>query len=122
VNEIAARENATSEKNISQMKDIIQKIVQNSKFQESRDLAEKVHKSLLQSLSGKPYGAMNSLGVKGGPFWVLIGGNMPSILVEISHLSNTQEEARLKTPSYRASIVQGVYGGIMEYIRSLGKG
>jgi N-acetylmuramoyl-L-alanine amidase len=122
VNEIAARENATSEKNISQMKDIIQKIVQNSKFQESRDLAEKVHKNLLQSLSGKKYGAMNSLGVKGGPFWVLIGGNMPSILVEISHLSNTQEEARLKTPSYRASIVQGVYDGIMEYIRSLGKG
>jgi N-acetylmuramoyl-L-alanine amidase len=122
VNEIAARENATSEKNISQMKDIIQKIVQNSKFQESRDLAEKVHKNLLQSLSGKPYGAMNSLGVKGGPFWVLIGGDMPSILVEISHLSNAQEEARLKTPSYRASIVQGVYAGIMEYIRSLGKG
>ena len=122
VNEIAARENATSEKNISQMKDIIQKIVLNSKFQESRDLAEKVHKNLLQSLSGKSYGAMNSLGVKGGPFWVLIGGNMPSILVEISHLSNTQEEARLKTPSYRASIVQGVYVGIMEYIRSLGKG
>jgi N-acetylmuramoyl-L-alanine amidase len=122
VNEIAARENATSEKNISQMKDIIQKIVLNSKFQESRDLAEKVHKNLLQSLSGKNYGAMNSLGVKGGPFWVLIGGNMPSILVEISHLSNTQEEARLKTPSYRASIVQGVYAGIMEYIRSLGKG
>jgi len=122
VNEIAARENATSEKNISQMKDIIQKIVQNSKFQESRDLAEKVNKNLLQSLSGKPYGAMNSLGVKGGPFWVLIGGDMPSVLVEISHLSNTQEEVRLKTPSYRASIVQGVYDGIMEYIRSLGKG
>ena len=65
---------------------------------------------------------MNSLGVKGGPFWVLIGGEMPSILVEISHLSNAQEEARLKTPAYRASIVQGVYDGIMEYIRSLGKG
>jgi N-acetylmuramoyl-L-alanine amidase len=122
VNEIAARENATSVKNISQMKDIIQRIVQNSKFQESRDLAEKVNKNLLQSLSGKNYGTMNSLGVKGGPFWVLIGGDMPSILVEISHLSNAQEEARLKTPSYRASIVKGIYDGIMEYIRSLGKG
>jgi len=115
-------ENATSEKNISQMKDIIQKIVQNSKFLESRDLAEKVNKNLLQSLSGKKYGAMNSLGVKGGPFWVLIGGEMPSILVEVSHLSNAREEARLKTPSYRALIIQGLYNGIMEYIRSLGKG
>ncbi|HEX2695645.1 MAG TPA: N-acetylmuramoyl-L-alanine amidase [Acidobacteriota bacterium] len=121
VNEIAARENATSAKNISEMKDIIQAIVRNSKIQESKELAEKIHGSLLRSLSAK-YGPMNSLGVKGGPFWVLIGGEMPSMLVEISHLSNAQEEARLKTPAYRAVIVQGIYDGIMGYIRSLGKG
>jgi N-acetylmuramoyl-L-alanine amidase len=47
---------------------------------------------------------------------------MPSVLVEISHLSNAQEEARLKTPAYRAVVVQGIYEGIMEYIKSLGKG
>ena len=121
VNETAARENATSAKSISQMKDIILKIVQNSKIAESRDLAEKIHRNLLQSISRK-YGPMNSLGVKGGPFWVLIGGEMPSILVEISHLSNAGEEARLKTPAYRDTVAQGVYDGIMEYIRSLGKG
>jgi N-acetylmuramoyl-L-alanine amidase len=121
VNETAARENATSAKSIFQMKDIIMKIVQNSKIAESRDLAEKIHRNLLQSISRK-YGAMNSLGVKGGPFWVLIGGEMPSILVEISHLSNAAEEARLKTPAYRDTVAQGVYDGIMEYIRSLGKG
>ncbi|MHB8095567.1 MAG: N-acetylmuramoyl-L-alanine amidase [Candidatus Aminicenantales bacterium] len=121
VNEIAARENATSAKNISQMKDIIQKIVQNSKFAESKDLAGKVHLGLQQSLS-KKYGPVNSLGVKGGPFWVLIGGEMPSVLIEISHLSNGQEEARLKTQPYRQIIVQGLYDGIMEYVRSLGKG
>jgi len=121
VNEIAARENATSARNISQMKDIIQKIVQNSKFAESRDLAGKVHSGLRQALS-KKYGPVNSLGVKGGPFWVLIGGEMPSVLIEISHLSNGQEESRLKTQPYRQIIVQGLYDGIMEYIRSLGKG
>ncbi len=121
VNEIAARENATSTKNISEMKNIIQAIVRNSKIQESKELAEKIHGSLLKALAAK-YGAMNSLGVKGGPFWVLIGGEMPSMLVEISHLSNAQEEARLKTAAYRAVVVQGVYEGIMEYIRSLGKG
>jgi len=121
VNETAARENATSAKNISQMKDIIQAIVRNSKIQESKELAEKIHGSLLKSLSAK-YGPMNSLGVKGGPFWVLIGGEMPSMLVEISPFSNAQEEARLNTPAYRAVVVQGIYEGIMEYIRSLGKG
>jgi N-acetylmuramoyl-L-alanine amidase len=121
VNETAARENATSAKNISEMKNIIQAIVRNSKIQESKELAEKIHGGLLKSLSAK-YGSMNSLGVKGGPFWVLIGGEMPSVLVEISHLSNAQEEARLKTPAYRAVVVQGIYEGIMEYIKSLGKG
>jgi N-acetylmuramoyl-L-alanine amidase len=121
VNEIAARENATSAKNISEMKNIIQAIVRNSKIQESKELAEKIHNGLLKSLKAK-YSAMNSLGVKGGPFWVLIGGEMPSMLVEISHLSNAQEEARLKTAAYRTVVVQGIYEGIMEYVRSLGKG
>jgi N-acetylmuramoyl-L-alanine amidase len=121
VNETAARENATSAKSLSQMKDIIMKIVQNSKIAESRDLAEKINRNLLQSIS-KKYGPMNSLGVKGGPFWVLIGGEMPSILVEISHLSNAGEEARLKTPAYRDAVVQGIADGVMEYVRSLGKG
>ncbi len=121
VNETAARENATSAKNISEMKNIIQAIVRNSKIQESKELAEKIHGGLLKSLSAK-YPGMNSLGVKGGPFWVLIGGEMPSMLVEISHLSNAQEEARLKTPAYRTVVVQGIYEGIMEYVRSLGKG
>ncbi|MDD8015097.1 MAG: N-acetylmuramoyl-L-alanine amidase [Acidobacteriota bacterium] len=121
VNEIAALENATSTKNISQMKDIIQKIVRNSKIQESRELAGKIHGSLLGSLS-KKFGAQRSLGVKGGPFWVLIGGEMPSVLIEVSHLSNAQDEARLKTAAYRDTIVNSLYDGIMEYIRSLGKG
>jgi N-acetylmuramoyl-L-alanine amidase len=121
VNETAARENATSAKNISEMKTIIQAIVRNSKIQESRVLAEKIHNGLRKSLTAK-YGVTNSLGVKGGPFWVLIGGEMPSMLVEISHLSNATEEARLKTTAYRATVVQGIYEGIMEYIKSLGKG
>ena len=121
VNETAARENATSTKNIGQMKDIIQKIVKNSKVMESRDLAERMQRNLVQSLSlDRP--TIKSLGVKGGPFWVLIGSDMPSVLVEISHLSNTNEEAKLKTARYRELAVQGIYNGIVEYIRSLGKG
>jgi N-acetylmuramoyl-L-alanine amidase len=121
VNEIAARENATSTKSISQMTEIIKKIVQNSKIPESQALAENVHKSLLRTLSDKDR-PMKSLGVKGGPFWVLIGGDMPSILVEVSHLSNSREEGLLKTPAWRSRIVRGLADGIMDYVRSLGKG
>lgn len=119
--ELAAMENATSTKNIGEMKTILQKIIQNSKIQESRDLAEKIQKNLVKSLS-RDLPAVKNLGVKGGPFWVLIGGEMPSVLVEVSHLSNAKEEARLKTRKYRDLAAQGIYEGIMEYIRSLGKG
>ena len=121
VNELAARENATSTGNIGRMKNIIEKIVKNSKFQESKDLAEKIHRNLISSISQK-YSPVKSLRLGGGPFWVLIGGEMPSVLVEISHLSNAQEEARMKTNAYRQVIVDGIYNGIIEYIRSLGKG
>ena len=119
--ELAAAENATSTKNIGEMKTVLLKIVQNSKIQESRDLAEFIQKNLIKSLSSD-LPAIKDLGVKGGPFWVLIGGEMPSVLVEISHLSNAKEEAKLKTKKYRELAAQGIYDGIMEYIRSLGKG
>ncbi len=119
--ETAARENATSTKNISEMKDIIEKIVQNSKIVESKELAESIQNSLVKSLSQK-YSNVKSLGVKGGPFWVLIGGEMPSVLVEISHLSNPTEEKRLENPQYRQLVAQGIYEGIKEYVNSLGKG
>ena len=119
--ELAARENATSAKNMGQMKDIIQKIALNSRIDESRGLAEKIQRRLLESLAlANP--KIKDLGVKGAPFWVLIGSEMPSVLVEISHLSNPAEEARLKTARYRELAVQGIYNGIMEYVRSLGKG
>jgi N-acetylmuramoyl-L-alanine amidase len=121
VNELAARENATSTGNIGRMKEIIDKIVKNSKFQESKDLAEKIHRNLIKSISAK-YGPAKSLRLGGGPFYVLIGSEMPAVLAEISHLSNAQEESRLKTKEYREVLVDGIYSGIIEYIRSLGKG
>jgi len=121
VNEIAALENATSTKTISEMQNTLKKIVQNSKILESRDLAYKIHQNLVKSLS-QHYSAVESLGVRGGPFWVLIGGEMPSVLVEISHLSNAQEEERLKSPAYRRQVAVGILEGILEYRRSLGKG
>jgi N-acetylmuramoyl-L-alanine amidase len=119
--EIAARENATSSKTIGEMQDTLKKIVQNSKILESRDLADKIQVNLVKSLS-QHYSPVQDLGVRGGPFWVLIGGEMPSVLVEVSHLSNPQEEERLRSAPYRRQIALGIYEGILEYMRSLGKG
>jgi N-acetylmuramoyl-L-alanine amidase len=119
--ELAALENATSTKNIGEMKSILEKIVQNSKVQESHDLAAAIQRNLVKSLA-RDLPSVRDLGVKGGPFWVLIGGEMPSVLVEVSHLSNSKEEAKLKTKKYRDLAAQGIFDGIMEYIHSLGKG
>ncbi len=118
---VAARENATTTKNISQQREILEKIIRTNKLMESRDLANRLQKNLVTRLASK-YQGIKNLGVKGGPFWVLIGGEMPSVLVEISHLSNPLEEERLNTTQYRQAVAQGIYEGILQYIESLGKG
>ncbi len=121
VNELAARENASSNKNIREMKLIVDKIIKNTRYEESRALAEKIHHQLLGHLK-QHFGPRDDLGVKGGPFWVLIGSEMPAVLVEVSHLSNPKEEEALKTDFYREAIATGLFRGIIEYIKSLGKG
>ena len=117
----AALENATSSKNLSEMRSILEKIAKNSKVMESRELANDIQKNLVLTLK-KQYKDVVDLGYKGGPFWVLIGVETPSILVEVSYLSNSKEEGRLKNAQYRQYIAQGIYSGIKEYMNSLGKG
>jgi len=119
--ETAALENATSTKNLSEMRSILEKIAKNSKVLESKELADNIQKNLVHTLQ-KQYKDVIDLGFKGGPFWVLIGVDTPSILVEVSYLSNAKEEIRLKDAQYRQNIAQGIYSGIKEYINSLGKG
>ncbi len=119
--ETAALENATSSKNLSEMRSILEKIAKNSKIMESKELANDIQKNLVLSLQ-KLYKDVKDLGYKGGPFWVLIGAETPSILVEVSYLSNSKEETRLKNAQYRQYIAQGIYSGIKEYLNSLGKG
>ena len=119
--ETAALENATSTKNLSEMRSILEKIAKNSKVMESKELANNIQKNLVLILQ-KEYKDVKDLGYKGGPFWVLIGVETPSVLVEVSYLSNTKEEIRLKNAQYRQYIAQGIFSGIKEYVNSLGKG
>jgi len=119
--ETAALENATSTKKLSEMRSILEKIAKNSKVMESKELANDIQKNLVLTLQ-KKYKDVKDLGYKGGPFWVLIGVETPSVLVEVSYLSNSREETRLKNVQYRQYIAQGIYNGIKEYMNSLGKG
>src|SRR5258708_3376038 len=116
--EVAARENAVSEKSIHELQDLVKKIALKEKIQESREFAADVQKSLYTNLSAKSPGLRNR-GVKKAPFIVLIGANMPSILAEISFVSNPGDEKKLKTPEYRQRIAESLYKGIAKYANGL---
>jgi N-acetylmuramoyl-L-alanine amidase len=116
--EVAARENAVSEKSVHELQDLVKKIALKEKVGESHEFAGEVQKSLWGGLAAKSPGLRNR-GVKKAPFIVLIGANMPSVLAEISFLSNPADERRLKTPEYRQRIAEYLYRGITHYASGL---
>lgn len=117
--EVAARENAASDKSIHELQDLVKKIALKEKIEESREFASDVQGALHTGLAIKNPGERNR-GVKKAPFVVLIGANMPSILAEISFLSNPTDERRLRTPAYRQRIAESLYHGISQYVDGLG--
>ena len=118
--EVAAQENAMSSKSMADMRTILDQILQNSKIFESRILSELIQGGMVANLK-KKYDAVADLGVKKAPFYVLLGAQMPSALVEVSFLSYVDEAKRLASPSYRQAVAAGLYLGIINFIQSLGK-
>ena len=116
--EVAARENAVSEKSIHELQDLVKKIALKEKIEESREFAMDVQKSLYGGLVAKSPG-LHDRGVKKAPFIVLIGANMPSILAEISFVSNPTDERKLKTNEYRQRVAECLYRGISKYVSGL---
>jgi N-acetylmuramoyl-L-alanine amidase len=116
--DVAARENAVSEKSIYELQDLVKKIAMKEKIEESREFATDVQASLHSGLSSKAP-AIRDRGVKKAPFIVLIGANMPSILAEISFVSNPTDEHRLATSEYRERIAESLYRGIAKYVNGL---
>jgi N-acetylmuramoyl-L-alanine amidase len=116
--EVAARENAVSEKSIFELQDLVKKIAMKEKIEESREFAGDVQQSLHSGLAAKSP-AIRDRGVKKAPFIVLIGANMPSILAEISFVSNPVDEHKLATSEYRERIAESLYRGIAKYANGL---
>jgi N-acetylmuramoyl-L-alanine amidase len=114
--EVAARENAVSEKSIHELQDLVKKIALKDKIEESREFAVDVQQALYNGLANH---GMRNRGVKKAPFIVLIGANMPSILAEISFVSNPADAKRLKTPEYRQKIAESLYRGTSKYVSGL---
>lgn len=113
--QLAARENNTSLEKVSVLQAILFDLMVNYKINDSAHLAEEVQKGLVKKVSAEYPGVKNH-GVKQGPFYVLVGATMPSILVEVAFLSNEKEEARLRDPAYQELTARGIFDGIKAYI------
>jgi len=115
---VAARENAASTLSMGEMPDIVKAIALNNKVDESRDFASHVQRAMLERLrtSNK---TLKDLGVKQAPFVVLIGATMPSVLAEISFVTNPQEARLLKGNAYRQKIAESLFNAIRKYQTAL---
>jgi N-acetylmuramoyl-L-alanine amidase len=116
--EVAARENATAQSSVHDLQDLVTKIARNEKVEESRYLAGDIQESLASSMQigNRPE---RNRGVRKAPFVVLVGADMPSVLAEISFISNPADEQWLKKPENRQRSAEGLYRGIEKYLRSV---
>jgi len=116
--ETAARENAVSDQSIHQLSDLVKKIALKDKIAESREFASDVEQSLYGGLQRGNAG-LKDRGVKKAPFVVLIGANMPSILAEISFVTNEKDAKQLREPEYRERVAESLYKGVAKYAGGL---
>jgi len=116
--DVAARENASSEKSVYELRDLIQTITLHDKIEESKEFASKVQ-GTLQTFETRYNSTAKNRGVKQAPFVVLIGASMPSVLAEVGFLSNAKEEQLLKRPEHRQRLADALYQGVARYSQSL---
>jgi N-acetylmuramoyl-L-alanine amidase len=115
---VAARENAASGRTMHSLPDIVKAITLNDKLDESRDFAAMVQRAMVERLRGAKHD-VRDLGVKQAPFVVLIGAGMPSVLAEISFVTNPQEARLLKANPYRQRLAEALFDGIGRYQRAV---
>jgi N-acetylmuramoyl-L-alanine amidase len=116
--ELAARENALSQKSVHELQDLVRQITQNEKVGESRELARQLQATLHKELR-RASRAVQNRGVRQAPFVVLIGADMPSVLTEIAFLSNPRDEELLKTARWRQRVAEALFAGISAYLKNL---
>lgn len=116
--EVAAQENRMNQASMHEMQELMLKIVNNEKIDESRELATAVQTELAKRL--RRYSkSLPDRGVRKAPFVVLIGAKMPSVLAEVSYLSNPTDEKILKRSDHRDRIAEGLFNGVRSYLDGL---
>lgn len=114
---VAARENGMSIKEMGDLELILFDMMANAKINESSRLATEIQTSLISSLSRR-YSDVKDMGVRQGPFHVLLGATMPSVLVEVAFISNKMEAKRLNSSVYRDRAAEAIVTGVKKYLRS----
>ncbi len=115
---VAARENAASGQTMGALPDFVKTIALNNKLDESKDFATYIQRAMIESL--RPANkTLRDLGVKQAPFVVLIGAAMPSVLTEISFVTNSQDARLLKNGTYRQRIADALFKAVQRYQASL---
>ena len=112
--EVAARENGTTLQEVGNLEAILFDLMANAKINESSRLAAEVQQALVAGLRPH-YSRIRDLGVKQGPFHVLLGATMPSVLIEMGFISNSREEKRLSSANYQKRVAAGIVKGVKKY-------
>lgn len=116
---VAARENAVSSKQMSDLQDILSSIMNNSKINESERLAANIHTALMrETKSSNSFNSMHDLGVKQAPFYVLIGAEMPSVLIEVGFITNKNDRKNLTNSKFISTIAKQIVAGVTSYSKS----
>jgi N-acetylmuramoyl-L-alanine amidase len=118
--EVAARENAVTTRRVNELQGILEKVLNNEKITESRELASRVQTSLATDLYATTKDTRNR-GVKTAPFYVLLGAQMPSVLVEVAYLTNRQDAALLRDGAFLQKVAESIASGIRRYQDSLAR-
>ena len=115
---LAARENATSRKNVSDLQFILSDMTQNLKLEDSVTLAHSLQGALVGTM-GNHLREIKNLGVKKALFYVLVGARMPSVLVEMFFITNREEGRAMSQGKFQDSVVDSLYDGIQQYNHSM---
>ncbi len=112
---LAEQENAESEYGLSDFREVVEMLGKTMKLQESKELAKSIQSNLFLN-SRKHSEEIENHGVKRAPFVVLLGVTVPSVLAEVSCLSNREEERELNSESHRENIARYLATGIFDYL------
>ena len=111
---LAARENSTSRKNISDLQFILSDMMQNVKLEDSISLAHHLQGAVVTGMSRK-MSDVKDLGVKKALFYVLVGARMPSVLVEMFFITNRVEGRAMNDEGHQDAMVDALLEGIRKY-------